>query len=265
MQQKLRFGAGLMIFGGLLAAVGEIVNALNMNVLSSSWRLSLDLIVLGTFILLIGLATFGAVSNQISGLGFVGSTLLILGGLLLIIGTMALDWIILPFLTELANTIAATINQPAATAQNELNNIIATLNGLEGSTLQKLFPGSTPHISAVHIPTADGKALVNSVLVQLNVPTIDRLTWWGRFSLSGGTLTLGSLILGLTLPRKEGTITLPAVLLILFALLNLLCQFLTAIPPFFSNITALIFFLTLVWMGFSAWSTYSIAPAISRR
>jgi hypothetical protein len=263
MQQKLRSGAGIMIVGALLAAVGEIVNAQNMDVLSSSWRLSLSLIVLGMLILLVGLATFGAVSNLIRGLGFFGTTLLTLGGLLLIIGTAALDWILLPFLTQLANTIAATINQPATTTQDELNNIIATINGLGGSTLQNLFPGATPHLSAVHIPTANGTTLVDSVLVQLNLPTIDKLTWWGHFCLSGGTLTLGSLILGMGLPFRTDRPTWPTILLMIFAPLNLLCQFLAAIPPFFGNITTLLFFFALIWIGLSAWPILKTLPTSS--
>src|SRR2546423_1848474 len=192
LQRKLRFGATFMIIGSLLAASGEIVNAQTTDVLSSSWRLSLGLIVVGTLILLIGLSTFASVSDQVSGFGFVGSSLLFLGGLLLIVGTVALDWILIPFLINLAKTMASTINGPATETQNELNTIISNLNSLGGPVLQRLFPGSTPHISAAHIPLASGTTLVNKALVQLHVPTIDKLEWWGHFSLSGGTLILGS-------------------------------------------------------------------------
>lgn len=253
LRRKLRFGGTLMIIGGLIAAAGEVVNILHMDVLSSSWRLSLGLIVVGTLILLLGLSTFSSVSDQVTGFGFIGSILLNLGGLLLIIGTIALDWIILPFLINLANTIAATINQPTAAAQDQLNNVVATLNGLS-STLQKLFPGALPHVAIVHLPKADGTAIVNSVLVQLNVPTIDRLQWWGHFSLSGGPLTLGCLIMGLALPPHNDRPTLPSALLILFALLNVVCQLVSTIPPMFGNLTAIVLFLTLAWIGLSAWS-----------
>jgi len=169
----------------------------------------------------------------------------------LIIGTAALDWIILPFLINLGNALAAAINGPATETQNALNKIISSLNGLGSSVLQKLFPTATPHISAVHIPRANGVALVNNVLVQLHLPTIERLTWWGHFSLSGGALIIGSLILGIALLRKMGKLAFPGALLIIFALLNLLCQFDTAIPPFFGNITAAVLFLTLAWLGIS--------------
>jgi hypothetical protein len=177
LQRKLRFGTTLMIAGSLLAASGEIVNVQTTDFLSSSWRLSLELIVFGTLILLIGLSTFASVSDQISGFGFVGSNLLLLGGLLLIIFTVTLDWILVPFLINLANTMASTINGPATKTQNELNTIISSLNSLGGPVLQKLFPGSTPHISAAHIPMANGIALVNKALAQLHVLTIDRLEW----------------------------------------------------------------------------------------
>jgi hypothetical protein len=254
-QRKLRFGATLMIVGSLLAASGEIVNAPTTDVLSSSWRLSLELIVVGTLILLIGLSTFASVSDQVSGFGFLGSNLFLLGGLLLIIGTVALDWILVPFLINLANTMALTINGPVIETQNELNTIISNLNSLGGPVLQKLFPGSTPHISAVHLPTANGTTLVNKALVQLHVPTIDKLEWWGHFSLSGGTLIIGSLILGLALLRRYGTPAPTSALLISFALLNLLCQFFTSIPSFLGNITCVVLFLTLAWLGVSAWSS----------
>ena len=253
LQWKLRFGATLMIVGSLLAALGEIVNTQSKDVFSSSWSLSLGFLVVGTFILLIGLSTFASVSERINGFGFVGSTLLLLGGFLLIIGTVALDWILIPFLVHLANTIGSTINGPATETQKELNAIVATLNGLGGPILQKLFPGSTPHIPTAHIPLVNGTTLVNKALVQLHVPTIETLEWWGHFSLSGGTLLLGYLTLGLALPRKDGFLTPTSVLLILFACLNLLCQIFASIPLFLGNITSAVLFLVLGWIGVSVW------------
>jgi len=261
-QWKLRFGATLMIVGSLLAAAGEIVNVQSTDVFSSSWHLSLGLLVVGTLILLMGLSTFASVSDRVNGFGFVGSNLLLLGGFLLIIGTVVLDWVLIPFLLNLANTIASTINGPAIETQNALNKIVAALNGLGGPILQKLFPGSTPHIPSAHIPLANGIALVNKALLQLHAPTIETLEWWGHFSLSGGTLIVGCLILGLALPRKNGFLTPTSALLILFAFLNLLCQIFTLIPLFLGNITACVLFLTLGWIGVSAWSSKQIEVAI---
>jgi hypothetical protein len=253
LQRKSRFGAALLLIGGCLAAVGEIINAQNMDVLGSFWHLSLGLIIIGTFILLMGLLPFAALSEQINGLGFVGCMLLLPGGLLLIIGTAALDWILLPFLSSLGNALASAINGPSTETQNALNKIISSLNGLGSSVLQKLFPTSTPHIPAVHIPKANGVELINTVLVQLHFPTIERLTWWGHFSLSGGTLTIGSLIVGVALLRRTRKSLLPGILLILFALLNLLSQFTPMIPSFLGNISAAGLFLTLAWLGVSEW------------
>ena len=255
LQQKLRFGAVLMILGSLLAASGEIVNTQSKDVFSSYWHPSLILLVVGTFILLIGLSTFASVSDQVNGLGFIGSNLLLLGGFVLIVGTVALDWILIPFLLQLANTIGSTINGPAIATQDALNKIISVLNGLGGPVLQKLFPGSTPHISPARIPLANGIALVNKALVQLHVPTIETLEWWGRFSLSGGTLIPGCLILGIALPHRNSFLAPVGALLIVFALLNVLCQFLHSIPLFFANITAVVLFLLLGWLGLSAWSS----------
>jgi hypothetical protein len=250
--RKSRFVAVLIVLGCLLAAAGEVVNASNMDVLSSSWRFSLGLIVVGTFILLLGLSPLASMEDQVGEYGFAGCHLLVLGGLLLIIGTVALDWIILPFLLSLANTIAATINGPATSTQDALNKVISSINSLGGSILQKLLPGATPHIPSAHIPRASGIDLVNKALIELHFPTIDRLTWWGHFSLSGGPLAVGCLILGLALPRKY-TSPIPALLLIVFALLNVLSQFVTVIPPYIGNITAIVLFLTLAWLGVSVW------------
>ena len=255
---KLRFSAVLMMLGSLVAASGEIVNTQSKDVFSFPWFLSLGLLITGTFILLIGLPTFASVSDRINGWSFVGTTLLLLGGYLLIIGTAVLDWILLPFLLHLANTIASTINGPATATQNELNKIVSTLNGLGGPIIQKLFPGSIPHIPSAHIPLVNGTVLVNNALVQLHLPTIETLEWWGHFSLSGGTLLLGCLILGLALLRQDGFLTPTSALLILFACLNLLCQVFTSVPLFLGNISAAVLFLTLGWMGVSAWKSKRI-------
>lgn len=251
---KLRFGASLLVIGSVLAAIGEIVNMLNADVFSSAWNLSLGLLVAGTFILLIGLSTFASVSDQINIFGFIGSNFILLGGFLLIIGTVVLDWILVPFLLHLANTIASTVNGPTIGIQDQLNKIISTLNGLGVPLLQKILPGSTPHISAVHIPLTNGTALVNKALSQLHVPSLETLSWWGHVSLSGTTLIPGCLILGLALPRKEGHLTMVSALLILFSVLNLICQSFSVIPLFLGNITAAALFLTLGWLGLSSGS-----------
>jgi hypothetical protein len=242
-----------MIIGSTLAIAGEIINLRSTDVLSSAWRLSLEFIVGGTFVMLIGLAVFSALSNQIHGFAFLGSILLLLGGFLLIIGTVALDWIIIPFLVNLANVLAAMINAPAISTQNTLNSIINSINNLGGSLLQRIFPNATPHIPTAHIPLVNGTTLVNNALIQLHMPTLNKLEWWGRISLTGGTLTIGSLILGLSLLRERSTLTFAGMLLILCALLNALCQYLTTLPTMYANITACALFLALIWLGSSAW------------
>lgn len=253
LQRKLRFGGAFMIIGSLLAIVGEVINLQNPDVLSSSWRLSLEFIVGGTFVMLIGLAVFSAISNHIYGFGFLGSILLLLGGFLLIIGTVALDWIIVPFLVNLANVLASTINAPAISTQNALNNVINSINKLGGSFLQSILPGAAPHIPTAKVPLVNGTTLVNNALIQLHMPTLDKLEWWGHISLTGGTLTIGGLILGLSLLRERNSLTPAALLLILCSLLNLLCQYLTTLPAIYANITACALFLSLIWLGSSAW------------
>lgn len=260
LQRKLRFGATLMIIGSLLAAVGEILNIRAADMVHSPWYYSLGFIIVGTLILLTGFSTFASLSDKINGWGFLGYTLLSLGGFISIIGIVAFDWILVPFLLNIANLIASTINGPSISTQNVLNGVIAKLNGLGGS-LRQILHGIIPHIPSVHIPLVNGIVLVNKVLTQLHLPTIEKLEWLGHFSLSGGCLTVGCLILGLTLLRRDTNSTITSVLLVVFALLNLLCQFLTSIPLYFGNITAAALFLTLGWLGVSAWSSKRREPS----
>jgi len=254
LQRKLRFGAILMIIGCLLAAVGEILNMRAVDMLHSPWYYSLGFVIVGTLVLLTGFSTFASLSDRINGWGFFGYTLLSLGGFLSIIGIVTFDWILVPFLLNIANTVASMINGPSTSTQNALNGVIGKLNGLGGS-IGKFLPGVIPHIPSVHIPLVNGIVLVNNALTHLHLPTIEKLEWLGHFSLTGGCLAIGCLILGLALPRRDISSTLTGILLVVFALLNLLCQFLTSIPLYSGNFTATILFLTLGWLGISAWSS----------
>lgn len=264
LQRKLRFGATLMIIGSLIAAVGEILNTRTGDMLHSSWYYSLGFVIIGMLILLTGFSTFASLSDRINGWGYFGYTLLWLGGFLSIVGIIAFDWILVPFLLNVAHLIASMINGPSITTQNTLNSVIAKLNGLSGS-IGKFLPGVIPHIPSVHIPLVNGIVLVDKALTQLHLPTIEKLEWLGHFSLAGGCLTIGCLILGLALPRRDTSSTITSVLLVLFALLNLLCQFLTSIPLIYGNITAALLFLTLGWLGVSAWLSRGTEIARARR
>jgi hypothetical protein len=248
-QRKIQFGSGLMIVGSLLATIGEVVNIYAVDVLSSFWRPSLLFIVGGTFLLCIALPIFAAVSEEIDGWGFLGSLLLLLGGILLIVGTITLDFILLPFLTNLANLLAATVNGPATSAQDALNTVIKSINSLGGSFLQKLFPGSLSQIPEAHIPMVNGLDLVNKALVQLQLPTLETLSRWGHISLSGGTLTLGGLVLGVAIWREGGRFGSAGAVLALCALLNAGFQLIQTVPWWLGNGSAIAFFLTLIWLG----------------
>lgn len=251
-QLRLGIGASFIILGSLLAASGEIINILATDVLSSSWHLSLGLIIVGTFLLLIGFPLFTSVPKVINGFGLFGSYILFIGGLLLIIGTIVLDWILIPFLINLTTSLSSAVNGSTAQAQQQLNAIVSNLNNLGIPGLSKLLPGTAPRI-----PQVNATELTNSALAQLHLPTIDNLKWWGHFSLSGGTLIAGSVILGLALLRRYHTPIPAGILLILFALLNLLCQVISPLPSYFASITSVLLFLTLAWLAGSAWYSHS--------
>jgi hypothetical protein len=223
---KLRVGAGTLLAGAGLAALGELVATWNANPLARGWFVAMVLITLGTVALLFGVVAYALVSDEVNLVGLGGAGLLALGGFALILGTVALDVVVVPLLLAMAATIAGVLNAPGSAMQTAVNSVIAGINAV-GS----VFGGGS--VPSAKIPQADGTQIVSSMLTSLHLPTIAVLTRWGRFFSSGGPLTLGCLVLGYAL-LKQGAFPRPtSYLLVGAAGLNLLCQLLALgpLPP----------------------------------
>src|SRR5260370_33397315 len=120
---KLRIGALLIIAGGLLAALGELLNIWNTNPTTGGWFFSMGLVVLGTLVFVYGINMYAQLSESVNFLGLIGSVLLFLGGWLTIVGSIAINMVVLPMLLGLAATIATSINAPGAAAQTGTNSV----------------------------------------------------------------------------------------------------------------------------------------------
>src|SRR5579859_5951441 len=120
---KLRIGALLIIAGGGLAAVGELLNIWNTDPTTGGWFLAMGLVVLGTLVFVYGINMYAQLSDSVNFLGLIGSGLLFLGGWLTIVGSIVVNMVVLPMLLGLAATIATAINAPGAAAQTATNTV----------------------------------------------------------------------------------------------------------------------------------------------
>src|SRR5690242_590745 len=106
---KLRVGAGTLLAGAGLAALGELVAIWNANPLARGWFVAMVLITLGTVALLFGVVAYALVSDEVNLVGLGGAGLLALGAFALILGTVALDVVVVPLLLAMAATIAGVL------------------------------------------------------------------------------------------------------------------------------------------------------------
>jgi len=249
---KLRIGALLIVAGGLLAACGEVLTLWNTNPLTGGWFVSMGLIMLGALALLYGINTYAQLSDDITLLGLGGTGLLALGGVALILGTMVLNVVVVPLLLAMAAAITTVLNAPGSAVQTATNSVTSGLNSVGN------FFGSHSSIPSVQIPQADGIQIISNTLSSMHVPTIAALSHWGHVFSSGGPLTVGCLLLGLSLWKKASVPQLTSYGLIIAAGLTLLCQGLVLSPilpavlgtPVLA-ITGMVLFLSLVLLGVS--------------
>jgi len=247
---KLRFGALMMIGGGVLALVGEFLNIWNSTPDSGMWFFSLALIVLGTIVLLYGASTYAQLSDSVNLLGVVGVGLLFLGGIATVIGSVAIDAILLPLMAGLATAIGASINGLGATAQNATNTVSSGINSATSSIAGAFGQSSSSaSIPSVQVPQVNGADLLNKALVGMHLPTLDVIAHWGQIFLTGGPLSLGCLIFGASLLLgKNKAAGQTGYILVVCGGLNLISQFLTFWPAL-SHITGVLLFAALIWLG----------------
>ena len=250
---KLRLGVLVLLAGAGLAVVGELLALWNTDPLTSGgWFVSMGLIALGTLALLYGITTYAQLSEEITLFGLAGTGLLALGGFALILGTVVLNMVVIPLLLGMAAAITTVLNAPGSAVQSATNTVISGLN-----QLGNLFGGSSS-IPRVQIPQADGIQIVSNTLNGMHLPTIAALSQWGHFFSSGGPLTLGCLLLGLSLLKATSFPPLISYGLIITAGLNLFCQLLalsailpTVLATPMLTITGILLFASLALLGAS--------------
>jgi len=248
---KLRIGALLLIVGAMLAVIGEVVSIANTIPLSSAWFSAIGLIVLGTIVLVYGANMYAQLSENLNLLGVLGVGIFFLGGILVIVGTIAIDGVILPLLAGVATAIGATVNTLGSGTQNATNTVSSGLSDA-GNTISSAFGGSSNSatIPTANVPQVDGMHIVNSALAGMKLPTVDMISNMGHFFLSGAPLALGGLVIGLALLRAKAFPRTTALFLIASAALTLIFQWLSFLPTL-AQVTGIVFFLSLAWLGVS--------------
>jgi len=247
---KLRIGAILILVGGLIAVLGEILNFWNNDPTAGGWFFTTGLVVLGVLILVYGINLYIQLSDKINLLGLIGGGLLFLGGLLTIVGTIAVDMVVIPMLLGIAATISAIVNAPGAAAQSATNTVSSGLNTLKNGAAGLFGQGGGSNIPAVTVPSVNGLDIVNKTLVGLHLPSFAGISQWGHFFFSGGALAIGGLILGYALLRAKVFSSTTCLIIMVTAGLNLISQ-IPFIPPFIANLTGILLFAGLAWLGAS--------------
>jgi hypothetical protein len=249
---KLRIGALLMGAGGLVAVLGEMLNLWNTDPSSGGWFVSMGLVVLGTLVFIYGLNMYAQLSDTINLLGLLGSGLLFLGGLLTIVGSIAINVVVLPMLSGMAVAIATVINAPGAAAQTATNSVTSGMNTFTNGAANLFGQSSnSATIPAVTVPSVNGMDLVNKMLIGMHLPTLAQISQWGHVFSSGGLLTVGCLLLGISLLRARSFPRTTCYVLMAAAGLNLVSQFFSPLLPVVTTLAGVLLFATLAWLGVS--------------
>lgn len=248
---KLRIGTAMLIIGALLAMLGEIFNLWNNDPATGGWFLSMSIVVIGVLLLTHGISTYTQLSEEINFFGVISSGLISLSGTLTVVGIIAINIIILPLLLGLAAIITQATNATGV-AQNAADTLTSSLNTLKNTILNALG-GHTNNsaIPSVHLPDLNGLNIVNQLLDKLHFPSLAAISQWGHFFFSGGLLTIGCLLLGLSLLQMQSLHHTTILILIAAAILNLLGQLCALLLPVTATITGILFFATLAWLGIS--------------
>ncbi|BCL77824.1 hypothetical protein ccbrp13_02890 [Ktedonobacteria bacterium brp13] len=250
LQLKKRFGVFLIIAGGLLATLGQCLRLWNSDPAAGGWFLSMALVVLGTFLLLYGITLYAQLSDRIDLVGLIGSGLIFLGGVFTIAGTIAINVIVVPLLLGIASTIAASVNSLGTAAQTGTNATSSGLNTVKNG-ITSIFGQNTSSsdIPTVTVPQLNGLTIVNQTLAGLHLPSFAQITQWGHVFFTGGPLTLGCLLLGLSMLRTQSGPRSACTLLIAAAILNFISQCLISVFPVLSTITGILLFISLSLLG----------------
>jgi hypothetical protein len=249
MRMKLRIGAYLILIGGLMAMLGEILNLWNTDPSKGGWLFTTGLVVFGVVALAYGINLYAQASDTINISGLLGSGLLFLAGLVTIVGTVAVDMIALPVLLGIAASVATVVNTPGSAAQSATNTMGSGLNTMKNGVAGLFGQSGGPDVPTVSIPNINGMDIVNKGLTGLHLPTFAGVSQWGHFFFTGGVLAIGCFILGLALMRAKSFPRITSQALIVISVLNLLSQIPSPLPFIIANFTSILLFAVLAWVG----------------
>ena len=249
LQLKLRIGTILLILGGLVATLGEILNLWQNDPTTGGWFLSMSLVVIGVLLLTNGITTYAQLSDEMSFLGVISAGLISLCGSLTVVGIIAINVIILPLLLGLAVIITQATSATGA-VQNAADTLTSSLNTLKNNILHMLGGHtSSSTIPSVHIPGINGINILDQMLEKLHLPSFAGISQWGHFFFSGGLLTISCLLLGFSLLQMPSLPHTTSFALIAAAGLNLIGQLCALLLPAIATITGILFFATIAWLG----------------
>ncbi|QBD79455.1 hypothetical protein EPA93_27120 [Ktedonosporobacter rubrisoli] len=264
----LQRGTGLIICaGGLGALIGWLLVTVRPDPLGTAWSLGVWLVVIGAFILIVGiLALATQYILRIGMIGQYGIIIFLLGALVLMAGALAVDLFILPWIARLFAqfpNLGSVLQSGYNTVQNGVNGTTSTIVNTGSDICNKIanpFGGNNPcpTSSAPVVPSQNVPSLsVDDVLARIGLPPISTLGALGVIFLSGAPLAPGCLLVGIAFLLAGVRPRSALFLLIVAALLNLGGQFLLHIA-FLGPFLGVLLYLALAWFGFTLWSPWKL-------
>lgn len=267
--QILLKATGIIIcLGALCALIGWLLASARPDPLGPTWNMAVWLVIIGVFILIIGILALSArYVLRIGMIGQFGIMLFLLGALALMAGAFAVNLFILPWMAKLFaqfpnlgsvlqsgyNTVQGGINSAASSGSSAASTVCSTItNPFGGST--SCQTSSAPVVPSQHIPSLS----VDDLLGKIGLPSIATLGTLGLVFLSGAPLAPGALLMGIVFllagvrPRSS------LLLLMAAALLNLGGQFVLHLT-FLGPLLGALLFLAFAWFGFTLWMPWKFS------
>jgi hypothetical protein len=282
-QASVRVSGILLFLGGLIATGGYVVASLNPSPLAPTWVPSSWVVILGVLVLVAGM--LGLYLQYLLRPGIIGRfgvMMLMLGTLVLVTGAVTVDIFFLPWMFKLIDALSG-LNGQMQTAINQamsgINSATSSLGNAMGNgcKLAGQICNSTPVPST--LLSINSQSMVNKLLSQIGLASLDTLKICGLAFLSGIPLSLGCLLLGLTFLRAGLKSRMALLILICCAFLNLatllpilgilfpgllggllanLSSFFLSHLSFLNSFSGALLFLPLAWLGFTLWFPWKL-------
>lgn len=286
-QASMRVSGFLLFLGGLIATAGYVVASLNPSPLDPNWVPSNWAVILGVLVLVTGM--LGLYIQYLLRPGLIGRfavMLLMVGTLVLVTGVATVDLFILPWMFKLIGELSGMNSQIQTAINQAMSGINSTTSGLgnamgNGCTLAGQICSLTPvpSIPNATLPSINGQSIVNKLLSEIGLASLDTLKICGFAFLSGVPLSLGCLLLSLTFLRAGLKSRIALLILICCAFVNLatllpilgilfpdllggllanLASFYLSHPSFLDSFSGVLLFLSLSWLGFTLWLPWKL-------